>query len=78
MLWPTSRVRESWKLLGEVYAMKQTSSTQADRTKQQLGSADSPVSMAMKRDARRTNIAPGEVAWTRYADSRLKLYGHIR
>jgi hypothetical protein len=56
--------------------MKQTQSTQANPTKQQPGSADSPAS---KRTLQRTPVTPGEPAWARYTHSRLKLFGgHIR
>jgi hypothetical protein len=56
--------------------MKNTQSTHANRTKQHPGSTDSPASKRGP-DAR-ASVTPGGAAWTRYADSRLKLFGHIR
>jgi hypothetical protein len=56
--------------------MNKTQSTQANPTKQHPGSTDSPAST--KRFAQRPAVTPGDAAWTRYAHSRLKLFGHIR
>lgn len=57
--------------------MNKAQSTHSNRTKPQPGSTDSPASK--RGPDGRASVAPGGTTWTRYADSRLKLFGgHIR